>query len=187
VYEGGMRASAAVALALAMAAVGPRVAAAPAARPLRVFVAPAEATTDALTPAGQAARREGEALRAKFLDRLRKMNEVALVDDEGQAQARLEVRESAVHHRSRTETTSKRGGGRQPSGPRQFIVETQEEVGVSASDEREFALTVRITAGNVVADFASSVTEPSASSAADTVARSMARWIRAHRRELARP
>jgi hypothetical protein len=71
VYEGGMRASAAVALALAMAAVGPRVAAAPAARPLRVFVAPAEATTDTLTRAGQAARREGEALRARFLDRLR--------------------------------------------------------------------------------------------------------------------
>jgi hypothetical protein len=84
--------------------------------PLPVYVVPAdEVAADDLTPAGQAAVQEGHRLRRQFLDRLAEMREVVLVTDETRAAARLEIRESAVHHLAGTERTQRQGPKR-PAG-----------------------------------------------------------------------
>jgi hypothetical protein len=136
-------------------------------------------------PAGDGASRratkESQDLRGRFLDRLRKAGEIALVSDETAADGRLEIMEAAVHHQPRVETVTKRG-----PEPHRKVLETQEEFGAAASDEPDYALIVRLTTASRFAEFTSGTREPSASSAADTVVRAMGRWIRAHRGEFAR-
>ena len=171
----------------ALAFVAPLVASpAASARPLSLFLVDrAEPVAAELTPAGQAAVREGRKLRERFLARLRKVDEVVLIADEAAADARLEIREAVVHRESGTERSERR----RPKNPGGIqggaIGETVTDVAVGRLDGRDYALTVRVTAGSSFADFNSSTREPSASSAVDTVIRSLRHWVGEHRELLA--
>jgi hypothetical protein len=183
-YEGSMRRL--IASALAAILCGPT-ALATQMRPLSLFLVESdEPVADDLTPAGQAAIREGQRLRERFRDRLRKLGEVAIVTDEALADARLEIREAAVHRLSTAGHTEPRPP-KKPAGIQGGAVgERVTDVGVGRTVERDYALTVRLTAGSSFADFSSSTREPSASSAVDTVIRSLRRWVREHRDDVAR-
>src|SRR5262245_11247868 len=149
-------------------------------RPLAVFLVEREEPVDVdLTPAGQAAVREGRRLRESFRARLRKLDDIVLVADETAAEARLEIREAAVHRDTSREDTQK-GAPRRPAGLGGRIDEQVTEVGVGRVEARDYALTVRVTAGETFADLTSSTREPSASSAVDTVIRALRRWVRDH-------
>jgi hypothetical protein len=152
---------------------------------LAVFLVEGE-EPEGLSPAGQAARRDARRLRARFLDALRKVDEVVLVTDAGAAEARLEIREAAVHRVTLTGRTDRRGPKKPEGVTGGTIQERETDVGIGRVEARDYALTVRLTAGRTFADFSSDTRERSASSAVDTVVRALRRWVREHRRELAR-
>jgi len=155
-------------------------------RPLRLFLDDREEpVAPELTPTGEAAVREGRRLRERFRGRVGKLAEVVLVADEADADARLEIREAAVHRESGTEHSERRTP-KKPAGVQGGAIgERVTDVAVGRIDGRDYALTVRVTAGSSFADFNSNTREPSASSAVDTVIRSLRHWVREHRELLA--
>jgi hypothetical protein len=156
---------------------------APPARPLSVFlIATDEPVAEDLTPAGQAAVREGQSLRAQFLQRLRKAEGVVLVTDETAADARLEIREAVVHHVYETERSERKPPVKTPGVKGGAIGEQVTDLGIARTAKRDYALTVRLTIGSTFADFTNSTKDTSAGSAADTVVGRLRRWVREHDR-----
>ncbi len=153
---------------------GPLPAASP--RPIALFlVQREEPVAPELTPAGRAAVREGQRLRARFLAALGKVEGVKVVTDESLADARLEVLEATVHRDTAIERTQRKD-------PQSHVRQGRPEdtdISVSHVFETDYALTVRVTAGDAFTDFSSSTRDSSASSAVGTVIGKLRGWVRA--------
>ncbi|HEV7501888.1 MAG TPA: hypothetical protein VGQ33_17865 [Vicinamibacteria bacterium] len=163
--------------------------AAPPSRPVALYVSTSDDAVPAeLSPAGQAAVRRAEDLRARFLAALRKTKEVLIVNDEAAADARVEIREAAVHEARATEDTRRPIPGRPagtPSGGRIGTADT--DVAVNQVRDLDYALTVRVSTAHFFADCSSDPRDTSAASAVGTVMGKLKQWIGTHHRELILP
>lgn len=158
-------------------------------RPVALYVSTSDDAIPAeLSPAGQAAVRRAQDLRARFLAALRKTSEVVIVTDEASADASLEIREAAVHEARATEDTRRPVPGRPagtPSGGR--VATSDTDIAVNQVRDRDYALTVRVATAHFFADCSSDPRDTSAASAVGTVMGKLKSWIGAHRRELTLP
>jgi hypothetical protein len=134
-----------------------------------------------LSEEGEKAWGQGERLRERFLKALAKVNEVQVLTEASAAEARLEIREAAVHLGRAPATPEPKPPKPPRGGAGTNIVEGVDEVAAGRNLTAEYALVVRVSSGERFTDLSSSTRDTTASAAVDTVIRALKRWARERR------